>query len=171
VASQGVVEFDTEVTSNITGRITRLYEAMKIEVIRGITFKVKKASHLVGALIYCSKELALEGTVVVLKGWEQTWIDKQVKDNVKNIPYKMLKKLGIRLTQGTGPAMIYEWCKANNMQVRDKTEYLEVAVCMSEKGYMFGSVRHVGLYQDVCSLFGEGGAVRSVIESDLRFLE
>ncbi len=168
---EGIVEFDTEVTSNVTKRVRGLYQKMDIEVTPGITFRVKKASHLIGALIYASKELAKEGKLILLKGWEQTWIDKQIKDNVKSIPHSMLKKLGTRLNQRSGPALMYEWCKANNKEVKYKVQYLEVVRDMSEQGFLFGTVKHSGMLSDLCGLFGCGVAAMRQAESELRFID
>lgn len=168
---QGIVEFDTKVTSNVTGRIERQYAKLNIDVSKGISIKVKSATHLVGAFIYSSKELREGGKLVLLRGWNSTWIDQQVKENVKNIPYKMLKKRGTRVTQSTGPALMFEWCTANNMQITEKREYLEVVKAMGDVGYMFGCSRHLGLYQDVCALFDCGSAACSAAESALRFID
>jgi len=168
---EGIVEFETKTTSNVTDRVRRLYEALGIEEVQGISFKVKRATHLVGCLIYASKELTGTGKVLLMKGWKQTWIDKQVKDNVKNIPHSMLKKKGTRVTQGAGPALMYEWCKANGREIHYKQDYLEVVRSMADEGYMFGMCRTVGLYQDVCALFGDGAAAVAVAESDLRFID
>ncbi len=168
---EGLVEFDTEVTSNVTKRIRLLYERLGVEEVRGITFKVKRVTHMVGCLIYCSKELEDKGSILLLKGWEQSWIDKQVKDNVKSIPHKMLKKHGQRVTQGTGAGLMFEYCKANGLQCRYKTDYLEIIRYMGDEGYMFGCIRHIGLYQDLCALFGDGTAAVACAESELRFIE
>lgn len=92
---EGVVEMDTENTSNVTCGIKRCYEKIGIEVIPFITIQVKKATHMIGALIYASKEVRGNGQVILLKGWEQSFIDKLVKENVARIPYKMLKKRAI----------------------------------------------------------------------------
>lgn len=167
---EGIVEFDTVTTSNVTDRVKKVYKKIGLEV-GEFTIKVRQATHLVGALIYASKELRLKGKVVLLRGWEQSWIDKQVKDNVKNIPHSMLKKKGTRVSQGTGAALVYEWCSANNTQVQCKRDYLEVVKSMAERGFLFGNTRHSGLYSDVCSLFGCGRACQSIAESDLRFID
>ncbi len=169
---EGVIERDTINTSNVTAWIKRLYKALGIDISPN-SIRVKKVSHLAGAIIYTNKEIAEaknDATVISLRGWNQTWIDKTVKDNVKNISFKELKKHGTKLTQGTGGAMMFEWGKANNMHVTSKAEYLSVVQIMAKEGYMFGSVRHVGLYQDVCALFGSGQAACDVAENALHFL-
>ncbi len=168
---EGVAEFDTKQSSNVNKGIRRVYEKMGIEVIPMITIKVKTATHLIGALIYASKELKEQGNLVLLKGWEQSWIDKQFKDNVKDTPHSMLKKKGIRVTQSTGGALMHTWCMANNRQIHSKMDYLEVVKSMGEEGYLFGTIQHRGIVQDVCSLFEDGRAAYAAAESDLRFLE
>jgi len=166
---EGVAEFETVNTSNVTQRVKGLYKTLKIDVSPN-SIRVKKVTHLIGAIIYANKEIETDGVVLILKGWTQTWIDKQVKDNVKNIPHKMLKKKGTRLTQGTAGALIYEWAIANTCRVVSKQDYQYVAKQMAKEGYLFGSVRHVGVFQDVCALFGSGDAVESAIEQALHWL-
>ncbi len=166
---EGIIEFDTKTTSNVTERIKRVYNMLEIDVVDEVTIKVKKVTHLNGAIIYASKELSVSSNVVLLKGWNQTWIDKMIKENVKDIPYKMLKKLGTRLTQKTGPAMIYEWCIANNMRVESKADYLKVTKLMCKQQYLFGCCRDTGLWRDVCSLFQSGHAGELIAESNLHF--
>jgi len=167
---EGIVEFDTVKTSNVTERIKIVYKKIGIEV-GEYTIKVKQATHLVGALIYASKELRSGGKIVLLKGWEASWIDKQVKENVKNIPHSMLKRKGVRVNKGTGAALIYEWCVANNSAVKKKYDYVEVVRTMAGEGFLFGNTRHLGLYPDVCALFGCGKATSMCAESDLRFID
>lgn len=168
---EGIVEFDTDVTSNVTKRVRGLYERMGIDEVKGISFKVQRATHLIGAFIYASKELKEKGNCLVLKGWEQTWIDKQIKDNVKAIPHKMLKKHGVRVTQGTGAGLMFEYCQAHGYSCMRKHEYLAIVREMGDAGYMFGCIRHMGLYQDLCALFGDGTAAVKCAESELRFLD
>ncbi len=167
---EGIVEFDTEKTSNVTDRIKLVYKKLEIEVIPKVTFRVKRVSHLIGALIYVSKELRESGKVVLLKGWESSWIDQQIKDNVKSIPYKMLIKKGTRVSQNTGGAIVYEWCIAHNMQVTNKEELFKVVKLMGDEGFLFGSIRPLGIYQDVCALFGDGVATEECFRSALCFL-
>jgi len=166
---EGIVEYDTNTTSNVTDRIKRVYGLFDIDVVDNVTIMVKKVTHLTGALIYASKELATGSNIVLLKGWKQTWIDKRIKDNVKDIPYKMLKSLGCRLTQTTGPAVIYEWCIANNMRVESKVDYIKVTKLMCKQQYLFGTCRDTGLWRDVCSLFQSGHAGEIIAENNLHF--
>lgn len=169
---EGVIERDTVKTNNVTIWIKSLYKKLNIEVFPN-SIRVKSVTHLVGAIIYTNKEIAdakENAEVICLKGWTQSWIDKTVKDNVKNISFKELKTKGTRITQGTGGALMFEWCKANNMRVLCKRNYLDVVKAMAKEGYMFGSSRHVGLYQDVCALFGEGNAACDAAENALAFL-
>jgi len=66
---------------------------------------------------------------------------------------------------------MYEWCKAHNMRVRSKLEYLEVVRQMAAKGYLFGNARDIGLYADLGALFGDGTAAYNKAESNLRFID
>lgn len=166
---EAICKLPTQSTNNVTRRFHRLYQQMGLELTHQ-AIRVKKASHLVGALIYTAKELKTTGKLMVIKGWTQTWIDKQIKENVSDIPYKMLKGMGHRLTQQVAGATMYEYAKAHNMQVTSKQEYSSVAKLMAKDRYLFGTLRHIGVYQDVSSLFGSGEAVENVIDSQLAFV-
>lgn len=170
---EGIVEFDTKNTSNVTVRIQKQYEKMEVEVVKGVTICVKVVTHLVGAIIYASDELQRieDSKLVLLRGWKESWISEQIKDNVKNIPHKLLRKQGTRVTAGTGAALIREWCLANNMQIKYKEDYLEVIDRMGDEAYMFGKGLHIGLFADVCALFLDGSGGRKVAESELRFID
>ncbi len=169
---QGIVEYDTVKTNNVTVRIKKLYDVIKCEIGPN-SIRVKKATDLIGALIYSHKELddpESSAKLLCLKGWQSSWIDQQIKDNVAKIPHKMLKKRLIRVTQGTGGALMYEWCTANNRVVQDKYSFGQVVKDMASNGYAFGCVRGKGLYADVMSAFGDGSAAMDVMLSDLHFL-
>ncbi len=166
---EGIVEYASDKTSNVTRRIKTLYSKMEIDVVFN-TIKVCRATHLVGALIYASKELEKQGELLLLQGWTQSWIDQQVKENVKSIPYKMLKKQGTRVTQNAGGALMYEYAIANNMVVTSRQDYIEVVKLMGCEGYLFGSTRHKGIFQDVCALFGDGSAASAVADAELHWL-
>ncbi len=168
---EGIVEFESKKTSNISDRIKRLYGKLDIEFVEGVTIRVKAATHLIGALIYCSKELKLKGNVLLLRGWEQSWIDKQVKDNVKNIPHSMLTKKGTKVTQGTGGALMHEWVKANNRQCNCSLDFFNIVEEMGDQGYKFGSIRYTGLMVDLCALLGSGKAARRAAENECRWIE
>lgn len=66
---------------------------------------------------------------------------------------------------------MHEWCVANNRLVTCKQDYFEVIKSMGDGGYMFGMIRNVGVYVDVCALFSDGRAGARVAESDLRFID
>jgi len=169
---QGIVEYDTIKTNNVTVRIKKLYDVISCEITPN-SIRVKKATDFIGALIYSQKELKdpeSSAKLLCIKGWQSSWIDQQIKDNVAKIPFKMLKKRLVRVTQGTGGALMYEWCIANNRVVKDKYSFGEVVKDMASSGYAFGSVRGKGLYADVMSAFGDGSAARDVMLSDLHFL-
>ncbi len=166
---QGIVEFDTSKTSNVTRTLKLLYTKLEIEVhFRSI--RVKATTHLIGALIYSSKELDQNGKLLLVKGWKQSWIDEQVKNNVSEIPFKMLLKRGKRLGKAVAPALIYEWCIAHNMIVKDKFAMVEVVKLMAQEGFLFGSLRPSSVYIDVCALFGDGSAAQRFFENELNFL-
>ncbi len=123
-----------------------------------------------GAISYGSKELADKGSLLLLRGWNQTWIDKQVKDNVKKVKYNKLCSKGTRLTALAGAAVMHEWCVANNHVVTNKLDMIEVVRLMANDSYLFGNVKFKSLYCDLCALFGDGHAAESCCEEALHFL-
>ncbi len=166
---EAIASFETTSTSNVTNRMKTLYGIMGMEV-SPYSIRCKKVTHLAGAIIYANKETKKDGKVLVLKGWTSSFIDQQVKDNVKSIPHSMLKKKGTRLSQQTAGALIYEYATANNYIVKDKETYRLICIEMGTKGFLFGCVRHKGVFQDVCALFGSGDAIGLAIDSELNFL-
>ncbi len=167
---EGLVEFDTEKTSNVTERLKVLYKRMDIDVVPLITFKVKRATHLIGALIYARKELGKGGKLVLRRGWSENWISDQVRHNVKDIPWKMIKRHGFRLTQNAAAGIMFEYCKANNMAVHRLDDFLEVIRCMADEQFMFGSIRCQGLFSDITALFKDGSGAVQVAREQTRFL-
>jgi len=167
---QCVVSFGTKKQSNIMAKMKTLYKKMDLEIVNRHTCVVKAATHMDGALHYCSKELVNKGNVVLLKGWRQGWIDTQVKAYAKKTPRIELQSMGTRLTQTSAPGAMYKWAKANNMQVVDKRSFIEVGKLMTAEGYMFGTCKAKGIYMDVCGLFGDGRALADVWEAELAFV-
>ena len=69
---EGIIEFDIKNTSNVTVRIKKQYEKMGVEVVKGVTIVVKSVTHLIGAIIYTSKELEGKGKLSLLRGWKSS---------------------------------------------------------------------------------------------------
>ncbi len=169
---QGLVEYDTSKTSNVTYRIQRLYKSANLDVTPR-SIRVKRATDYVGALIYSRKELDYSETkakVIVIVGWSSSWIDEQVKNNVSKIPHKMLKKKLHRVYASTGGVLMYEWCVANNRIITSKFDYLNIVKAMAKEHYAFGLIRHKCIYQDVMASFGEGLAAYQIADSELLFI-
>jgi len=168
---QVVAEFNTKKTSNVSGKMKKLYALMDIEVLPRITYRVKALSEMVGAIWYASKEINGKGNVVLLKGWRQSWIDEQVKAGEKKRPVKEYEKLGIRLTNNTAPGAMFKWAQAHNMQITNKAEFIAVGKQMTCDGYQLGGCRVKGLFMDVCGLFKNGDALEAIWTNDLFFIQ
>ncbi len=166
---EGVVEFDTKKTSNVTFRIKRLYTLIGLDV-TPYSIRVKKVTHLSGAIVYASKELKIDGKLMLLKGWKQTFIDLQAKELAKEKTYDVLRKQGTRITQKIAGAQVYGFATAHNMIVKTKQDCITVCTMMAQEGYLFGSIRPKGVFVDVCALFADGGATRMFFENELNWL-
>ncbi len=165
---EGVIDYDTSKTSNVTRRMKSLYSRMELEFTPN-SVRVRKVTHMSGAISYGSKELHEKGSLLLLRGWKQTWIDKQVKDNVKKMRYDKLCSKGTRLTSLSGAAVMHEWCLANNRVVNGKTDMCEVVRLMGDEKYLFGNVKFKSLYFDLCALFSDGHAAESGCLEALHF--
>ncbi len=166
---EGVIDRSTIKTSNVTRWLTGLYKKLELEL-TDYSIRVHKVTHLSGALTYASKELKSAGKVFVLNGWESSWIDQQVKSNLRKIPTSKLKSKGIRVTQNTAGAHIYEYCRANNMTITSKNSMIEVIKHMASHDYLFGSIRPLGVYVDTMTHFGIGQAAADSFEQALFFI-
>ncbi len=168
---EGVVERPTQQTNNVTVWLKGQYAKQDIYIHHN-SIRVKKCTHLIGALVYASKELTKnrDSKIISLRGWESSWIDKQMKLNVSKIAHLELKKRGTRVTQNTGGALMYEWCIAHNMHINCTLDCTMVVKLMAKQGYLFGSIKPVGLYVDVSSLFGGGEAAEMFFTNQLHFM-
>lgn len=166
---EGVVEYKTVKTNNVTVRIKNLYKRCGIEVSHN-SINVQKAHHLNGALLYANKELETKGHILVQEGWTSSFIDQVVKSAVRKKTNADLMKGFTRVTQSHGGPLMYEWATANNMKVINKQSYLDVKKQMASEGYLFGTCRDQGLYQDVCACFGDGNAAYDVGDGNLHFV-
>ncbi len=167
---EGVVEFETEKTSNVTERCKALYGRLEMEVSPN-SIRVRRVTHLDGAIIYATKELDDMGRVAGLKGWKQSFIDKTIKEGVSLIAYKTLKKRGVWVTDRVAPALIYEYCSANNLTIRYKADLREVIRLMGNDGYMMSHLHLRSVYGNTMCLFGDGLAQQRIFEADTHFIE
>ncbi len=168
---EGVIELESKKTSNVTRSLKSLYNKLDIEVVPWISIKVKACTHLAGAISYATKELEGEGRVILLNGWKETWIDRQVKASAEKKASSHLMKMGTWVTKRMGPPIIFNFCKANNMRITNLKEYREVIVEMGDKQYMFDKGIHVCCYANVLALFGSGAGHRQVMDQEFRFME
>jgi len=167
---EGVLEWSTNKTSNVTRAIRTLYNSIEIEVNQPYTIMVKSVYSLQGCLSYASKELNEKGTVVLLQGWEESWIKQKTNSVAMNKAPKTLKQIGQWIGKRIGPAQIYTWCEANNRRITNLREYREVCVSMAENQYMFDRGIHKSPYANVMALFKDGRGVGEVIDDECRFL-
>lgn len=168
---EGVIEILKTKTSNLTRSIANVYFGMDLEVIPRITICVKTCVALAGALSYSSKELRDKGNVVLLLGWEDSWIQQKVKSVARVRAPNTLMKMGTWLGKRLAPAKIYTWCKANNCEVKDLRSYREVCVKMGDEKYMFDRGIHKCTYANVMALFGDGRGIGKIIDDECRFLQ
>jgi len=167
---EGVVELSSKKTSNVTRSLITVYENNGIEVSQPHTIMVKSCYHLQGCLQYASKEIKELGRVVLLLGWEQSWIQDKTQNIANNTAPKTLKQMGTWIGKRIGPAQIYTWCVANNRRITNIREYREVCVSMGEEQFMFDRGIHKCTYSNVMALFNDGRGIGEIIDDECRFL-
>lgn len=150
---QGVLSLSFKRTDAVHSWLDRMYGCVGLEsTTRSVC--VKKCTNLCGALIYTEKEISSGGRLLLIKGWKSSWIDQQVKNNVKDIPYKMLKKKKTILGLSTAAAVIHEYGLAHNMHVDSKESFVLILKAMSDNGFAVGHLRMVPVYRGVRDYFG-----------------
>ncbi len=167
---EGIIEFPGKRTDNVTRAISTQYKRLGIDVVARITINVKSVFSLQGCLSYASKELKNNGKVVLLLGWEESWIQTKVGNVSRNISPTTLLSMGTWVNKRIGPAQIYKWCQTNNRRIRNLREYREVCVSMGDNQYMFDRGIHKCTYANVMALFKDGCGVGEIIDDECRFL-
>ncbi len=172
---QAVIDCKCAKIANVTRSVQGWYIKHDIEFVKYVSIKVKCCKNqlmLRGALHYASKELHLGTPRIVLgrKGWKQTWIDEQISTHLLRKKPAELGTQGIRVFQTTGGAVMYNYCLANRLEISCQQDFYDVGDQMSMDGYLFGTTRLQGIYQDVLALFGRS-CFRQVAENALKWCE
>jgi len=160
---------DVKKTGNVTRSLEQLFDKHKIEFEKGITINVKKASHPLGYFHYLTSDVK-GGTRVLLKGWRQTWIQEQCRNNLKQIPRKLLKKDVYVVNNVEGPDLITLFAERHHMPLVDKRTFIAVVVEMECNKYRFHSCKKKDLLTNTLALHGHIRCSVSLWESELCFI-
>lgn len=153
-------------TGNVTRSLERMFETNQIEFTKGVTINVKSSSHPIGYFHYLTDEIK-QGTRVMIKGWQLTWIQEQCRANLKSMPRKLLSKDVYTVNNKEGPDLIVKYAKAHHMLCNCKQTFIRCVARMSTDKYRFHNVKMKWLYCDVLALCGNTRSVVSHWEAEL----
>lgn len=165
-----LADIKTKQTAKVTSKLERFYTANDIPYTKGVTIKVKRATDKIGLLHYLTKDFEDDDTPLVLKGWTWTFIQQQVRDNIKKLPFRMLLKDTYFVTKKNGTEIILRYMKAHKMSCHSKEHFKDVVHAMVRDKYRFSAASIKWCYAEVCTMQGSGHALDSLIEHELFML-
>lgn len=157
----------TKQTAKVTSKIERFYAANDIPFVKGVSINVKRATDKVGLLHYLCKDLEEGVLPLVLKGWSWSFIQQQVRDNIKKLPFRMLLKDTYFVTKKNGTEIILRYMSAHKMSCVSKECFYDVVHAMIRDKYRFSSAAIRWCYVEVCVMQGSGNALRSLLDNEL----
>lgn len=156
-------------TSGWTRACATLYKAMDIEVVKGITYRVKKETDRVGWFHYLLK--TQKGNPLFLRGWTYSWIKEQCKANVKKMPHKILCKEVVVLSKATASQSVLKYAEATGQKLTGKISFANCVADMINDKYIFSGVSYKHVYSEVMVQSGNRTATVNMVLGELHFLD
>ncbi len=126
---------------------------LHIQPVKGVSIVVKKTSDLIGAFHYLI-DPSKNGVRLATFGWSDNWIRRQVRENLKKMPYKLLKRDDYTILMATGTNLIIEYAKRSGLPLSGKWTFRRVLQEMAGHGYSFHKVKIAILYCQVSARLG-----------------
>ncbi len=155
----------------VTRNLDRLFAAMDIEPVRGVSIVTKKVTDFVGMLHYLTKDLAPDGKPLLCKGWAYSWIKQQCVDGIKHIPLRMLRKDQYMVQSSSSVQLIVQYARAAGYPLTGKQCFITVTTEMQSKGFQFEKIKPKWLYAQVMAVCGHHALARRVWEDALFALD
>ncbi len=153
--------------SGVTRNLNRLFVAMDLEPVKGVSIVTKKVTDFVGMLHYLTKDLAPGGKPLLCTGWAYSWIKKQIVDGIKHMPRCMLRKDQYMVQSSSSVQLIVHYAHAAGYPLTGKQCFITVCTEMQAKGYQFEKIKPKWLYAQVMAMMGHEGLARRVWEDAL----
>ncbi len=153
--------------SAVTRNLDRLFAAMDIEPVRGVSIVTKKVSDFVGMLHYLSKDIAPGAKPLLCWGWQYSWIKQQCVDGIKHMPHRLLRKDQYMVQMSSSVQLIIQWSSAAGYPLTGKDSFISAVVEMQSKGYQFERISPKWLYGQVMAMCGYPNLCRRVWEDAL----
>lgn len=144
--------FKPKIAGKVTEKLVRLYRSMEIDVVTGVTIKVKRVNDFVGILHYLCKDLV--GDPLLLIGWRMSWIKAQCLANVKKMPHKVLLKNKKLVTVRTAVDLVVQFASAGGYPLTGVDSFATVTGAMVVDGFRFGNVRLKPVFCQVMAVVG-----------------
>jgi len=153
--------------ANVTRNLLRLYAAMDIEPVKGVSIVTKKVTDFVGMLHYLTKDLAPGATPLLCMGWAYSWIKQQIVDGIMHMPRSMLRKDQYMVQSSSSVQLIVQYARAAGFPLTGKQCFITVCTDMQSKGYQFEKIKPKWLYAQVMAMTGHEALARRVWEDAL----
>lgn len=154
----------------VTRKIQTLYKKLGLDWESRVSCVTKKAVVPIGALAYILKELPEGDSPVLIQGWKMTWIQSEIKANLKKLPRKLLLKIDYHVTSKTGTSLLIEYAKRTAMPVVCKITFKQIVSLMMSEGYNFDNVKMKYLFVQVMARSGNRSFAESLIDAELQFI-
>jgi len=151
----------------VTRNLDRLFAAMDIEPVTGVSIVTKKVTDFVGILHYLTKDLPQGAKPLLCIGWAYSWIKQQCIDGIKHIPRSMLRKDKYMVQSSSSVQLIVQYARAAGYPLTGKASFIAVATEMQSKGFQFEKIKPKWLYAQVMAVCGHLQLARRVWEDAL----
>lgn len=158
-------------TGEVTRRLTKVYADLQIPFTKGVSIKVRKTTDQIGWFHYLTKDMQPDQVPVLIFGWQMTWIQQQCKDNLKKIPHKMVRGDDYVLNMVVAPNLMIAYAKRVGLPIHGKECFKQIVCQMAEEGYQMHNLKFRILYAQILARSGDYRPLKSLLDSELQFLE
>ncbi len=162
-----VVDIKLQKANGLTLRYERLYKKLSIPLTKCISIRVKRCVDKIGAFHYLMKELSDTDDPLVLKGWERTWIQDEIRNGLKHMPYKVLLRGTYRVTKSNGTDICLKYADLHNMSILGKDDFADLIAAMVRDKYRFASASLKVIYVELLCELGRPGPLHSLVANEI----
>lgn len=157
-------------TGNVTRGLERLLTRNNIEWVKGVTIDVRHSVVPHGHVHYLIQEIK-NGTRILTKGWQECWIQQILKEKLKSIPRKLLRKEVYVMNNIDGPDMVVKFADAYGMPLFDKRTVIACMGAMAKDKYRFHACKLRFILTDVLAMGGNDAGFISMLEMEFQMID
>ncbi len=166
-----VITCTQKTAQQVTRKIKTLYGKLNLDWEPRVSCVTKRAVVPIGAIAYIMKDLAEGEAPLLLQGWQMTWIQSELKANLKKLPRKVLMRDEYFVTTKNGCPLVIEYAKRTAMPLLDKFTFKAVVKSMMAESYSFDNCKIKYLFVQVMARMGYLGYADSLLDSELQFID